>query len=134
MKRSRSGSIPALGLFVSHWTLDECEENFSSICKQSFIGDNVHRFRTLSRRLGRSSKSKYGAANLERSLKEAFTDSQPLFGGANTGISGTNVKVAIPAISSSSKATLFPNYNRQSSSQSKFFLPVELLESSHYHF
>ncbi|KAF4637022.1 hypothetical protein G7Y89_g1060 [Cudoniella acicularis] len=110
-----SGSIPALGLFVSNWTMGKCEENFLKICKKSFAKDNFRRFRNLPRRLGRSSKSKYGSSALEKSLKEAFTESEPLFGGSSASKLGTNTKVAIPAIpSSTSKTTLFPNYNRLS--------------------
>ena len=120
MKDDRSGSIPALAIFASNWTINECEESFSIICKQGFVGDSFHRFRNLHRRLGRSSKSKYGSANLEKALKEAFSESQPLFGGSNAGKLGTHTKVAVSAISSNGKTTLFPNYNRRSLPYRKF--------------
>ena len=122
MKHYSAGSIPALGLFASNWTLVECEDAYSSICKKAFAGNNLSRFRSLHRRLRRSSKSRYGSANLEKALKEEFSESQPLFGGSSAGKFGTNTKVAIPAVSSSGRATLFPNYNRRSLPYRKFLM------------
>lgn len=111
----RSGSIVALGLLTSRWTVDDCIANFLRIIKPSFTSHN----RRKSPR-SKYSTCKYRSKALEQSLREAFTENQPLLGAGADGKVGAITKLAIPVVSSMHKTIIFSNYVRRNALKRMF--------------
>jgi hypothetical protein len=105
----RSGSIIALGLLTSHWTVDDCIANFLRIFKQSFASRNRRKFPRL-----KHSTCQYRSKALEQSLREAFTENHALLGAGTDGKAGAVTKLAIPVMSSTYKKIILTNYVRRS--------------------
>jgi hypothetical protein len=118
-----SGSIVALGLLTSRWTVDDCIANFLRIFKQSFMSRNRRKFPKL-----KYSTCKYRSKPLEQSLREAFTENQPLLGAGENGKVGAITKLAIPAVSSTHKIVLFSNYVRRNAFKRMIILPCVLFD------
>jgi hypothetical protein len=86
--------------------------NFLRIFKQSFIARNRRKFPRL-----KYSTCIYRSKALERSLREAFTENQPLLGvGADEKV-GAITKLAIPVMSSTHKIIILSNYVRRNASK-----------------
>lgn len=66
------------------------------------------------------STCKYRSKALEQSLREAFTENQPLLGAGADGKVGATTKLAIPVVSSAHKIIIFSNYVRRNAFKRMF--------------
>jgi hypothetical protein len=119
--RFSTGGLIALGLTTQNWTLEECFHHFERICNKGFSRHTGHGIPGLVWLREKYNKSKFETSLFEMALKEAFSESQYLFGGPRpSDRSGSHVKVAVTATSSAGKTVLLANYNRRCSERREY--------------
>ena len=112
----RSGSVLALGLLNNDWNLEECTQRFLKVVNQCYSPRNRRKFSRIGNQTYR-----YGATALDASMREHFTEEQPLFGGTNMeGRLGSGTKVIIPTTNSAGKIKIFANYRSGTEGQSEY--------------
>ena len=74
--------------------------------------------------------SKYETRPLEEALIKSFSENEYLFGGPRPHTLGTDIKVAVTAMSSAGDPVLFANYNRVCSEKRRFNLLCSVREFS----
>lgn len=119
--RFSTGGLIALGLTTQNWTLEDCFRHFERICNEGFSRHTGHGIPGLVWLRGKYNRSKFETNLFEKALKDAFSESQYLFGGPRPGDrSGSHIKVAVTATSSAGKTVLLANYNRRCSERREY--------------
>ncbi|KAF2465550.1 FabD/lysophospholipase-like protein [Lindgomyces ingoldianus] len=111
---SGTAGIIALGLGTRNWSVEECLDHFEKICAQAFANRGGRHIPGAGWLVESLAHAKYDSIPLEAALKEAFSDSQYLFGGPrHRGLSDLNVKVALATSTPGGNDVVLANYNRQ---------------------
>ncbi|KAL3422514.1 hypothetical protein PVAG01_06670 [Phlyctema vagabunda] len=106
-----TGGIIALGLGVQNWTVDQCIEKFTDLCKNAFMPRRLKNIPILGKLEMANHRSIYRTKPFEDCLQECFED-RPLFGGLGSQ-EGYMVKVAVTSTTLLDQhAIVFGNYNR----------------------
>lgn len=102
-----------------NWSVEQCTENFQMMCKTAFTLRKGASFYGVGALVEYYNHSKYETRPLERTLKEAFTENENLFGGPKRNTT-SRIKVAVTATSlTRNSAIVFGNYNRLCSEKSE---------------
>ncbi|KAL8939686.1 MAG: hypothetical protein Q9216_003226 [Gyalolechia sp. 2 TL-2023] len=109
-----SGGLITLGLFLKHWTIDDCIKTFDTFTRQLF-GVHLTKGRKIWTRLRDYfrcwlSDGCYDIDDLEALLKDVFGAEQRMFDADRAGIAGCKVAVTGTTISDAT-AFIFSNYN-----------------------
>lgn len=112
MQSVSTGGIIALGLTARDWTVAHCIDEFKSLCKKAFTLRRGMTVPGVSWFVQNYNHSMYETQPLQEALHSAFTEEQYLFGGRHTGVSSTDIKVAVTATSLLGKPVTLANYNR----------------------
>lgn len=108
-----------MGLGSMNWSVEQCTENFQMMCKTAFTLRKGASFYGVGALVEYYNHSKYETRPLERTLKEAFTENENLFGGPKRNTT-SRIKVAVTATSlTRNSAIVFGNYNRLCSEKSE---------------
>lgn len=119
--RLSTGGLIALGLATQNWTLEDCFHHFERICNKGFSRPTGHGIPGLVWLREKFKKSKFETNLFEMALKDAFSESQCLFGEPRpSDRSGSHVKVAVTATSSAGKTVILANYNRRCSERREY--------------
>jgi hypothetical protein len=101
-----------------NWTVEQCIEKFQLMCRTAFTLRKGASFYGVGALVEYYNHSKYETRPLEKTLKEAFTDNEYLFGGPKRDTT-SRIKVAVTATSlTGNTAIVFGNYNRLCSEKS----------------
>ena len=109
-----TGGVIALGLVAMNWSVSECIEHFESLSRSAFTRRAGTSLPLVGFLVENYHHSKYETKSLERTMAQAFTKNQYLFGGQRmSGVAQSPVKVAVVATSLSARTpVVFANYNR----------------------
>lgn len=106
-----TGGIIALGLGIQNWTVDQCIEKFTELCKYAFTPRKLKNIPVLGKLEMVNHRSMYKTKPFEECLQECF-DERPLFGGVGSQ-EGYMVKVAVTSTTVMDQhAVVLANYNR----------------------
>jgi hypothetical protein len=108
-----TGGIIALGLAAKDWSVENCRQTFVELCGQAFtarIGTSIPGIGWL---VENYNHSKYETRPLQEALMKAFSEDEYLFGGPREAdSSGSSIRVAVTATSTTGSAVVLSNYNR----------------------
>ncbi|KAK4446666.1 acyl transferase/acyl hydrolase/lysophospholipase [Podospora aff. communis PSN243] len=113
-----AGGLVALGLGEMNWSVAECIDHFERLCKTMFTPRLGAKLAIVGPIVGGFHHSRYETKPMERALKEVFSESRLLFGGAlgdglESGSRSRTLKVAVVASSvACNRAFVLSNYNR----------------------
>ncbi|KAH8684241.1 hypothetical protein BGZ60DRAFT_397086 [Tricladium varicosporioides] len=113
-----TGSVVALGLINSEWTIDECLGVYLATCSQALGEKNHRKFPRI-----KHPTCQYRSSVLEQSLQEYFPEDEPLFGSSRMNNRfGTYTTVAIPSSTQGGKPLAFTNHNQRYSKATPYTL------------
>jgi hypothetical protein len=117
-----TGGLIALGLVTQSWSIEECAYHFERIYNKAFPRQ-IKRGTPVLAWIRERYKLKSEASVFEIALKEAFSETQHLFGDPRpSGKPGSHIKVAVTATSSAGRTVLLSNYNRYTSQRRRYLL------------
>lgn len=107
---------------MQNWTIEDCLYHFERICSKTYPRHTKRATPVLSW-IREKYKSRSETTAFEMALREAFSDTQHLFGDPRpSGKPGSHTKVAVTATSSAGRTVVLGNYNRYASKKRRYLI------------